>query len=88
MGVRLASDRQRIPPQGLDEYVIGQQDVKKALSVAVHTHYLRLYSKEKARHEQVGGRGWVRAWVKGLGACALGRPGATGGRHLHCVYVF
>ena len=37
--------------EGLDAYVIGQHDVKRALAVAVHTHYLRLYSKEKARHE-------------------------------------
>ncbi len=40
--------------KSLDEYVIGQDSVKRALAVAVHTHYLRLFSKEKARYEQVG----------------------------------
>lgn len=29
----------------LDEYVIGQDDAKKALSVAVYNHYKRIYSK-------------------------------------------
>lgn len=30
-------------------YVIGQENVKMALSVAVHNHYMRLYSKDVAR---------------------------------------
>lgn len=30
--------------QKLDEYVIGQDDAKKALSVAVYNHYKRIYS--------------------------------------------
>eukprot|EP00624_Nannochloropsis_granulata_P005807 evm.model.NODE_41563_length_16898_cov_26.495798.5 len=35
--------------QGLEEHVIGQEGVKTGLSVSVHNHYLRLYSKEQAR---------------------------------------
>lgn len=32
----------------LDEYVIGQEDAKKALSVAVYNHYKRIYSSNKS----------------------------------------
>lgn len=32
-------------------YVIGQDNVKMALSVAVHNHYMRLYSKERQKLE-------------------------------------
>lgn len=35
--------------EGLEKYVIGQEDVKTGLAVGVHAHYLRLYSKEQAR---------------------------------------
>ena len=31
----------------LDEYVIGQEDAKKALSVAVYNHYKRIYKQKK-----------------------------------------
>ncbi len=34
--------------QALDEYVIGQQRAKKALSVAVHNHYKRMYYRGRA----------------------------------------
>lgn len=32
----------------LDEYVIGQEDAKKALSVAVYNHYKRIFSSKKS----------------------------------------
>ena len=32
--------------ESLDEYIIGQDDAKVALSVAVYTHYKRILSKE------------------------------------------
>ncbi|MCI8332539.1 MAG: ATP-dependent Clp protease ATP-binding subunit ClpX [Clostridiales bacterium] len=35
----------------LDEYVIGQDAAKKALSVAVYNHYKRILSKEKGQNE-------------------------------------
>ncbi|MCI8590586.1 MAG: ATP-dependent Clp protease ATP-binding subunit ClpX [Clostridiales bacterium] len=35
----------------LDEYVIGQNAAKKALSVAVYNHYKRILSKEKGQNE-------------------------------------
>ncbi|WP_311553680.1 ATP-dependent Clp protease ATP-binding subunit ClpX [Propionimicrobium lymphophilum] len=35
----------------LDEYVIGQESAKKALSVAVYNHYKRLQAQKKNRHE-------------------------------------
>ncbi len=34
----------------LDDYVIGQDDAKKALSVAVYNHYKRILSKKKGSH--------------------------------------
>lgn len=34
----------------LDEYVIGQNDAKKALSVAVYNHYKRIYSGSRANN--------------------------------------
>lgn len=37
----------------LDEYVIGQDYAKKALSVAVHNHYKRINSSGKAKKEDV-----------------------------------
>ncbi len=36
----------------LDEYVIGQEDAKKALSVAVYNHYKRLQSNAKQGHKR------------------------------------
>lgn len=36
---------------GLDEYVIGQDDAKKALAVAVYNHYKRIISKSKLNVE-------------------------------------
>src|SRR5690554_2904135 len=37
----------------LDEYVIGQDDAKKVLSVAVYNHYKRLTQKTIKNHEDV-----------------------------------
>lgn len=37
----------------LDEYVIGQDDAKKSLSVAVYNHYKRILSGEKKRNDDV-----------------------------------
>lgn len=37
----------------LDNYVIGQEAAKRALSVAVYNHYKRLRHKEKARKDEV-----------------------------------
>ena len=37
----------------LDEYVIGQDDAKKSLSVAVYNHYKRILSGEKDRKDDV-----------------------------------
>ncbi len=37
----------------LDEYVIGQEDAKKTLAVAVYNHYKRINSKEKKRDDDV-----------------------------------
>src|SRR5688500_2567762 len=39
----------------LDQYVVGQQYAKKALAVAVHNHYKRLSSIEKAGEAQDSG---------------------------------
>ncbi len=37
----------------LDEYVIGQEDAKKALSVAVYNHYKRIYKQSKTSDIEV-----------------------------------
>ena len=37
----------------LDNYVIGQEAAKRALSVAVYNHYKRLRHKEKSRKDEV-----------------------------------
>lgn len=37
----------------LDEYVIGQDDAKVALSVAVYNHYKRIYSNVRVRSHEV-----------------------------------
>ncbi len=39
--------------QHLDEYVIGQDEAKKVLSVAVYNHYKRILHKQKNKKEQV-----------------------------------
>mgnify|MGYP003664773912 FL=1 len=38
----------------LDEYVIGQQQAKKVLSVAVYNHYKRLYSSQDTTEVEIG----------------------------------
>ncbi len=47
---RTSSHRQRLSPQdikrAMDEYVIGQDNAKKALSVAVYNHYKRIEAQE------------------------------------------
>lgn len=40
--------------QFLDEYVIGQEQAKRALSVAVHNHYKRLYSRINTDDVELG----------------------------------
>ena len=37
----------------LDEYVIGQEDAKKTLSVAVYNHYKRIVAGERSRKDDV-----------------------------------
>ena len=37
----------------LDEYVIGQEDAKKSLSVAVYNHYKRVLSQKKKKNDDV-----------------------------------
>lgn len=37
----------------LDEYVIGQEDAKKALAVAVYNHYKRIYKQSKSNDVEV-----------------------------------
>lgn len=37
----------------LDEYVVGQEDVKKTLATAVYNHYSRLMSQRKRRDEDI-----------------------------------
>lgn len=37
----------------LDGYVIGQEQAKRVLSVAVHNHYLRIMSRDKGRADEV-----------------------------------
>ncbi|MGI6546294.1 MAG: ATP-dependent protease ATP-binding subunit ClpX [Fastidiosipilaceae bacterium] len=39
--------------KALDDYVIGQEDAKKALSVAVYNHYKRVYAEGVANAEQL-----------------------------------
>lgn len=41
----------------LDQYVIGQDEAKKVLSVAVHNHYRRLEATEKGNRERGRGNG-------------------------------
>jgi ATP-dependent Clp protease ATP-binding subunit ClpX len=37
--------------ENLDKYIIGQEDAKKTLSVAIYNHYKRIYSKDKKDEE-------------------------------------
>ncbi len=37
----------------LDEYVIGQEDAKRALSVAVYNHYKRINSKDRKKDDEI-----------------------------------
>ena len=39
----------RMMPKTLDDYVIGQEEAKKTLSVAVYNHYKRVASKAGLR---------------------------------------
>ena len=50
-GIRLMKPRQI--KEFLDDYVIGQDDAKKSLAVAVYNHYKRLLSQKKGKKEEV-----------------------------------
>ena len=50
----------------LDEYVIGQDDAKRVLAVAVYNHYKRLLHKDKATRVH---HGWQRGFCVSL--CGL-----------------
>jgi ATP-dependent Clp protease ATP-binding subunit ClpX len=54
---RFSGPIQLIPPRSinafLDQYVIGQDDAKKVLSVAVYNHYKRILQKSKLTEESV-----------------------------------
>ena len=47
----------------LDQYVIGQDETKKILSVAVHNHYRRLEAAEEGRGKREAGKGKACAGV-------------------------
>jgi ATP-dependent Clp protease ATP-binding subunit ClpX len=67
---------------GLDEYVIGQEPVKIALSVGVHNHYKRILSAEahQAREKQLQADAMQATplqMVNGLDSLNLGQFGKT-----------
>ena len=71
----------------LDEYVIGQEQAKRALAVAVFNHYRRVranvaqQSPPGAFWRGLGrglGRGGGRAGIRAEGGRGLGRGGAPG----------
>jgi ATP-dependent Clp protease ATP-binding subunit ClpX len=67
---------------GLDEYVIGQEQVKIALSVGVHNHYKRVLSAEahqarEKRRQAEAMQGAPQQSVNGLDALNLGQFGRT-----------
>ena len=51
--IELESVRPREIKKQLDEYVIGQDDAKKVLSVAVYNHYKRLNHLQKTKKDEV-----------------------------------
>ena len=64
---------------GLDEYVIGQEPVKIALSVGVHNHYKRIHSAEahqaREKHLQDAVQATPLQMVNGLDSLNLGQFG-------------
>ena len=66
----------------LDEYVIGQEDAKKVLSVAVYNHYKRLeYSNSSSNSSSSGDGGYGRGRPRtGAGASGTGGSGGDGSR--------
>jgi ATP-dependent Clp protease ATP-binding subunit ClpX len=67
---------------GLDEYVIGQEQVKIALSVGVHNHYKRVLSAEahqarEKRRQADAMQGTPLQTVNGLDSLNLGQFGKT-----------
>ena len=46
-------EKPRAIKEMLDDYVIGQDDAKKTLSVAVYNHYKRIYANQKIMEKDV-----------------------------------
>ena len=57
----------------LDEYVIGQDDAKVALSVAVYNHYKRILYKEAARDDEEAGVDLQKSNVLLIGPTGVGK---------------
>ncbi len=57
----------------LDEYVIGQDDAKKALAVAVYNHYKRILSKDSDRKKKDDGVDIQKSNVLLLGPTGVGK---------------
>lgn len=57
----------------LDEYVIGQDDAKKALAVAVYNHYKRVYNQSKSSDVEVQKSNILLLGPTGTGKTLLGQ---------------
>ena len=64
----------------LDDYVIGQRDAKKILSVAVHNHYKRLNHAQKSNDVEL-----AKSNILLIGrGCGKHHPEASSGGRLQC----